>query len=122
MLIRRVRAIDGTQFALETFVNALILLSRSQATSVLIIVTIDVVKQRGKRRTEFETQTATMAEVVDPSEFISNVLFIKVLRMLRVVCDRHGVLNLVRKISSGFTNGVTGCSITDEAPRITHLA
>jgi hypothetical protein len=48
MLVRRVRAIDVTQFALEAFINHVILLRWCHLASVLVIVNVDIRKESWK--------------------------------------------------------------------------
>jgi hypothetical protein len=56
-----IRTVDITQFALETFVNDLVLLSRRQPPGILIVMLIDEIKKSWKGRAELKAQTAAVA-------------------------------------------------------------
>ena len=84
-----VGAVDITQFALETFVNDLVLLSWRQATSILIFMLVNEVKKSRKRCAEFKAQSATVTQIVNTSEFVTYIFFIEILRMLGIVSNRH---------------------------------
>jgi hypothetical protein len=100
MLVRRVRAIDVTQFALEAFINHMILLRWCHLASVLVIVNVDVRKQCWKRWAEFEAQTTPMAEVVHTLEFMTGIGLVEVHRVVWIVCDCHwGAFKKLRELT-----------------------
>ena len=89
VLSRDVRTVHVAEFALKAFVDDLVLLSGCESAGVLIIMLIDHLEQRRKRRAELETQPTPMAQVVHPGEFAANVCFVEIVRVVRVIGDGH---------------------------------
>ena len=89
MLIRCVRAIDVTKFALEAFVNDVVLLCGCHLARVLIIVNVDVRKKCWERRAKLEAQATSMTEVVHTLELVTSVCLVEIHRVFWVVCDCH---------------------------------
>ena len=82
-------AVDVAEFALEAFINNLILLCWSQATRILIVVSIDIGKQSRKRCAVLKAQTTPVAEVVHARELFTQVGLIEVVRMIWIVSNGH---------------------------------
>ncbi len=89
MQVRGVRAVDVAQLALEALVDDLVLLGGCQSAGVLIVVTVDHLEKRRERGAELEAQPAALAQVVDPGQFVADVGFVEVLRVLGVVDRCH---------------------------------
>ena len=84
-----IRAHDVTQFALEALVSNVILLSRRHLACILIVVRINVRKQRWKRRAKLKAQAATVAQVVHTLEFLAGVCLVEIERVMRIVNGGH---------------------------------
>jgi hypothetical protein len=89
VLARNVGAVDVAELALEAFVDDLVLFGDRQLSRVLVVVLVDELEERRERRAVLETQTTTVAEVVDTRQLFPNVGLVEVLRMVRVVGDRQ---------------------------------
>ena len=87
---RDVGTIDVAQLALEAFVDDLVLLGDGELAGVLIVVLIDEFEESRERRAVLEAQTAAVAQVVHTRELGPNIGLVEVVRMVRVVRDRHG--------------------------------
>ena len=90
-----VRAHDVTQFALEALVSNVILLSRRHLACVLIVVRIDVRKQRWERRAKLKAQTTTVTQVVHALELFASVGLVEIERVMRIVNCCHGLAPLL---------------------------
>ena len=122
-----VRAVDVAELALEALVDDLVLLRRRHPAGVLIVVSVDHLEQRREGRAELEAQTASVAQVVDPRQFLADIGFVRVERMLRVVCGRHaGDLSCAagrREVAAeGACGGAGGRSLTRPVRRGTPAA
>jgi hypothetical protein len=89
MHLRGKRAAKGTEIALVASIADTILLFRSEATSITIIVSIDEAEQCRKRRAQGHTLTTVLTDVVGASEFVTNICLIEILRMFGVVRNSH---------------------------------
>ena len=89
MLVWRIRAIDVTQLALETFVDHVVLLGGSHLARILVIMHIDVREQCWERGAKLETQTTSMTEVVHTLEFVTGVCLVEVHRVIWIVRNCH---------------------------------
>ena len=96
-----VRAHDVTQFALETLVSNVILLSRRHLACVLIVVRINVRKQRWERRAKLKAQSTSVAQVVHALELFASVGLVEIERVMRIVncCHCLAPLLLTKKLA-----------------------
>jgi hypothetical protein len=58
---------------LKTFVSDMVLLGWRHFARVLVVMCIDITKQRWKRRTEFKAKATAMTQVVNSGHLLSGV-------------------------------------------------
>jgi hypothetical protein len=90
-----VGAVDVAELALEALVDDLVLLGWSHRRCILFWICVDELEEGGKRTAKLETESAPMAEVVDPSHFFSEVGLDKVFGVQGVVGGGHRILQTV---------------------------
>jgi hypothetical protein len=84
-----VGAVNEAEFALEAVVSDSVLLFWSQATRIMIFMSVDVTKQGRKRWTQGDTRTTALTHIEDTSEFVTNICLIEVLGVFGVVGNSH---------------------------------
>src|SRR4051812_12124934 len=113
-LARDIWTVDVAKLALETLVDDRILFGLGQSGGILVVVSVDVAEQRGKRRAELETQAAAMAKVVDPRELGSDVVLIEVLGIVGIVNSGQATRSF--SVRSGCDAGLRAARRTPAPP------
>jgi hypothetical protein len=90
-----VGAVDVAELALEALVDDLVLLRWSHRGRILFWICVDELEEGGERTTKLETESAPVAQVVDPSHLFSEVGLDKVLGVQGVVGGGHRILQTV---------------------------
>ena len=89
VLSGNVGTVDVAELALEAFVDDLVLLGDRELARILIVVLVDKLEEGWKRRAVLEAQATPVAQVVNTRQFLAYVGLVEILRMFRVVGDRH---------------------------------
>jgi hypothetical protein len=74
---------------LEAFVNDVILLSRRHLARILIVVRINVGKQRWERRAKLKAQATTVTQVVHTLKLLASVSLVEIERVMWIVNCCH---------------------------------